>query len=289
MKRRALILLLLPALAAAQRHREPRSWRVEDREKIDRSFTFSGGDPHKLLVDNINGYVHVTGTAGSQVQVSVAKHVGAESDAAMAEAKRDVKLDLSQQGNFVRLYVDGPFRNQNGVNYRGDEYYGYRVTFDYDIQVPHDTELVLKTVSDGTIEVRKTSGDFTISGVNGGIDVSELSGSGVIRTVNGPVKAAFTRNPTKPSEFRSVNGSVDVYFQPSLNADLDFRTINGGVYTDFDVTTRPVQSAGTTENVNGKFLYRVDRRNMAARAGSGGPELKFDTINGAIRLHSKGL
>jgi DUF4097 and DUF4098 domain-containing protein YvlB len=205
----------------------------------------------------------------------------------MAEGKRDVKLDLSQQGNFVRLYVDGPFRNQNGINYRGDDYYGYRVIFDYDIQVPYDTELVLKTVIDGNIEVRKTTGDFQLSGVNGGIDVSELSGSGTVRTVNGPVKAGFTRNPTKPSEFRSVNGSIDVYFQPSLNADLDFRSLNGGIYTDFDVTTRPTQ--GTTENVNGKFLYRVDRRNMAARAGSGGPELKFDTINGAIRLHAKGL
>jgi hypothetical protein len=287
MNRRALILLLLPALAVAQRHREPRSWKVEDREKIDRSFAMSGGEPHKLLVDNVNGYVHVTGTAGSQVVVSVAKHIEADTEAAMAEAKRDVKLDLSQQGNFVRLYVDGPFRSQGGINYRGDDYYSYRVIFDYDIQVPYDTELVLKTVIDGNIEVRKTTGDFQLSGVNGGIDVSELSGSGTVRTVNGPVKAGFTRNPTKPSEFRSVNGSIDVYFQPSLNADLDFRSLNGGIYTDFDVTTRPTQ--GTTENVNGKFLYRVDRRNMAARAGSGGPELKFDTINGAIRLHAKGL
>lgn len=287
MKRRAWILLLLPALAVAQRYREPRSWRVEDREKIDRSFSFSGSEPHKLLVDNVSGYVHVTGTAGSQVQVSVAKHVGADSTAAMAEAKRDVKLDISQQGNFVRLYVDGPFRSGNGINYRGDDYYGYRVTFDYDVQVPYDTELVIKNVNDGTIEVRKTTADFTINGVNGGIDVSELSGSGAIRTVNGPVKATFTKNPSKPCEFRSVNGSLDVYFQPGLNADLDFKTLNGGIYTDFDVTTRPVQ--GVAQNVDGKFLYRVDHRAMAARAGGGGPELKFETLNGAIRLHSKGL
>lgn len=286
MNRRALILVLLPALAAAQRHREPRSWKVEDREKIDRSFTLSGGDPHKLLVDNVSGFVHVTGTAGAQVRVSVAKHIGADSGAAMTEAKRDVKLDITQQGNFVRLYVDGPFRNGSGVNYRGDDYYGYRVTFDYDIQVPYDTEVTLKTVMDN-IELRNTTGDFTITGVNGGIDASELSGSGTIRTVNGPVKAGFARNPSKPSEFRSVNGAIDVYFQPGVNADLDFRTLNGGIYTDFDVTTRPVQAS--SQNVNGKFLYRVDHRSMAARAGSGGPALKFDTVNGAIRLHSKGL
>src|SRR5436305_15147469 len=124
----AALILLLPALGLAQRHREPRSWRVEDTEKIDRSFTFTGSDPHKLLVDNVSGFVHVTGSPGGQVRVSVARHNGADSSAALADAKRDVKLDISQQGNSVRLYVDGPFRNHDGVNYRGDDYYGYRVT-----------------------------------------------------------------------------------------------------------------------------------------------------------------
>jgi hypothetical protein len=290
MKRVALsLILLLPALSWAQRHRDQRSWRVEDNEKIDRSFSFTGGDPHKLLVDNISGFVHVTGYSGPQVQVSVAKHIGADSTAAMTEAKRDIKLDMSQQGNFVRLYVDGPFRNHNGngVNYRGDDYYGYRVTFDYDIQVPFDTELVLKTINDGDIVVKKTAGDFTVNGLNGGIDMEEISGSGNVRTLNGPVKVTFTRNPAKPSEFHSLNGNVDVYFQPALNADLSFHTLNGGIYTDFDVATRPVSGSG--QNVDGKFLYRVDRRSMSARTGNGGPELKFDTLNGSIRLHSKGM
>ena len=129
-------------------------------------------------MDNISGYVHVTGYSGSQVQVSVEKHIGADSNEAMAEAKRDVKLDMSQQGNFVRLYVDGPFRTNNGMNYRGDDYYGYRVIFDYDIQVPSDTELVLKTINHGDIVVRKTTGDYEINGLNGGIEMEEISGSG---------------------------------------------------------------------------------------------------------------
>ena len=283
------LIFLLPALSLAQRHRDQRSWTVQDDEKIDRSFSFTGGDPHKLLVDNISGFVHVTGSSGAQVQVSVAKHIGADSSAALTEAKRDVKLDFSQQGNFVRLYVDGPFRNTNGngVNYRGDDYYGYRVTFDYEIQVPFDTELVLKSINDGDIVVKKTTGDFTVNGLNGGIEMEEVAGSGSVRTLNGPVKVAFTRNPAKASEFHSLNGNVDIYFQPTLNADLSFHTLNGGIYTDFDVVTRP--AAGSSQNIDGKFLYRVDRRSMSARTGSGGPELKFDTLNGSIRLHSKAL
>jgi hypothetical protein len=103
------------------------------------------------------------------------------------------------------------------------------------------------------------------------------------------VKVTFTRNPAKPSEFHSLNGNVDVFFQPGLSADLNFHTLNGGIFTDFDVVSRPGSSAGAGQNVDGKFVYRVDRRNMEARTGSGGPELKFDTLNGSIRLHSKGM
>jgi hypothetical protein len=280
--------MLAPALIFGQGGRD-RNWRVKDQETIKHSFDVtSGSGPQKLLVDNIFGYVHVTGYGGKEIQVSVLKRIGADSNEALAEARRDVKLDMSQQGNFARLYVDGPFRNQNGVNYRGDNYYGYRVSFDYDIQVPYATELILKTLNEGTIEVKKTTGDFEIHGLNGGIEMDEISGSGSVNTLNGPLKVSFAKNPTKASEFHTLNGKMDIYFQPGLNADLSFQTFNGGVYSDFDVTTRPVKAVGG-DSINGKFVYRSDGRNMNARAGSGGPELKFRGLNGPIRLHSKAL
>jgi len=117
--------------------------------------------------------------------------------------------------------------------------------------------------------------------------MEDVAGSGVVNTLNGPVKVTFTKNPTKASEFHSLNGSVDVYFQPGLNADLSFHTLNGGIFTDFDVVSRPVQTAGST--VDGRFLYRMDNRQMEARTGQGGPLLKFNTLNGSIKLHSKGM
>jgi len=279
-------LTLLPVVAGAQ-HRSGREWRVHDEESINRNFDVSyGSGPQKLLVDNISGSVHVTGYSGREVQVKVQKHIGADSNEGIQEAKRDVKLDLSQQGNFVRLYVDGPFRSPNGMNYRGADYYGYEVVFDYDIQVPFATELIVKNVNHGDIDVRKTAGDFEINGVNGGIVMADISGAGTVRTVNGTMNISFTKNPAKSTEFRTVNGKIDVYFQPSLNADLNFHTVNGGLYADFDITSRPPKPVAG-ENVNGRFLYRSDGRNLEARAGKGGPEFTFNTVNGAVRLHSK--
>lgn len=279
-------MVLAVAPLFAQRHYDDRNWKVEDKETVRRSFDVSGGSgPKKLLVDNISGFVHVTGYGGSQVQVVVEKHLLADSNEALAEAKRDVKLDMSRQGNFARLYIDGPFRSGNGVNYRGDDYYGYRAIYDFDVQVPYDTELILKTINRGDIVVKKTTGDYEINGLNGGIEMEDISGSGFIRTLNGKVKAAYSKNPSKPTEFKTLNGSLDIWFQPGLSADLSFKRLNGEVFSDFEVASRPIQVAGTTSG--GKFIYRGGDRSMNGRTGSGGPELKFETLNGTIRLHSK--
>jgi DUF4097 and DUF4098 domain-containing protein YvlB len=184
----------------------------------------------------------------------------------------------------VRLYEDGPFRTSNGTNYRGEDYYGYRVVLNFEIQVPFDTEVVLKTVNQGDIQVKKTTGDYDIHGLNGGIEMEDVAGSGLVSTLNGTVKVTYSKNPAKATQFKTLNGAVDVYFRDGLNADLKFKKLNGGIYTDFDVTSMPESDAGASRN--GKFLYRSEGR-ISGRTGKGGPELSFETLNGSIRLHSK--
>jgi hypothetical protein len=280
-----LILTMAALPLAAGGWDDDHRWKLDEKEAIRRTFDVAAGSGvRKLLVDNIHGFVHVTGTSGSQVQISIEKHIYAESTEAMAEAKRDVKMDLSQQGNFVRCYEDGPFRTADGTHYRGDRQYGYRVVFDFDVQVPYDTELVLKAVNRDII-VKKTTGDYEIHGINGGIEMEDVAGAGLVATINGKVKVAFSKNPAKATQFKTLNGSVDVYFQTGLNADLKFKKLNGGIYTDFDVSALP-QPAEAGDSSNGRFVYRSDRQ-TAGRAGKGGPELSFDTLNGNIRLHSK--
>ena len=266
---------------------DDRIWKLDEKESIRKTFDVGAGSSgRKLLVDNIHGYVHVTGYSGSQIQVTVEKHIYADRPEAMAEAKRDVKLDMSQQGGFVRLYEDGPFRTSTGMSYRGEDYYGYRVVFDFDVQVPVDTELVLKTVNRGDIQVKNTTGDYDIHGLNGGIEMEDVAGSGAVHTLNGKVKVTYSRNPAKATQFKTLNGSVDVYFRDGLNADLKFKKLNGGIYTDFDVIALPQMDGGNSNN--GRFVYRSGRT-IGGRTGKGGPELSFETLNGSIRLHSKTL
>lgn len=273
-------LAVLPCLGAGWS--DWRDWKYQDQESIKRTFDVPGSD-RKLLVDNVSGSIHVTGYDGNQVQVSVQKHIYGRSAEALAEGKRDVKLDLSQQGSFVRLYADGPFRDNHG--YRGDDYYGYRVIFDYEIQVPRNSALSLKNLN-SEIVVKGTAGDFEINGLNGGIEMDQVAGSGKVRTLNGKLKVTFAKNPERDCEFHTLNGAMDVYFHDPLNADLRYKTLNGGVFADFDVTAIP--GTTTTSTQGGRVYYRPNR-DGSARAGKGGPVLRFEGLNGAIRLHTKTL
>ena len=87
-------------------------------------------------------------------------------------------LEIKEEDNLIDLYVDGPFRCKNGsVNFRGWRHYGYEVSHDFELQVPFETEITLKTVNDGEISVKKIKGDYKVDNVNDGIEMHELEGS----------------------------------------------------------------------------------------------------------------
>jgi hypothetical protein len=285
MKRLAILTIAAAALWAAGRG-DTDNWKFEDRDTVQRTFDVAGGTgAPKLLVDNVFGYIHVTAAAGRQVRVTVQKHTIGRSAEAIAESKREVKLDISQQGNFVRLYEDGPFRSASGgTSYRCEEYYGYRVTYDFDVEAPPEIELTLKSMNGGTIAVKGTTGDYQIHGFNGGIDMEDIAGSGSIRTFNGKLKVAYAKNPARASDFKTFNGTMDVWFQAPLNADLTMKSFNGGVWADFDVTPLPAQTSAQ----GGRIIYSSRNRTHEVRAGAGGPKLTFEGFNGAIKLHTKG-
>jgi len=258
------------------------SYSFEDRETINRSFKVAAGENvSKLLVDNVNGNIHVTGGAGSEIQVKVEEHIRAETQSDLDKAKHDVTVDMTQDGNSVKLYENDPFRTRTGINWSSDRY-RYSVNFDYEIQVPAGTQLELKELN-GSIGVSQSTGSFKVNTLNGKIDLEGMSGSGSVKSLNGRVKVAFTRNPPAESSFETLNGAIDLYFQPTLNADLDFKTLHGGVYSDFDVTTMPVVLKGGSTT---SYLYRPGGK-MTVRAGKGGTAISIRTLNGAIRLHSK--
>jgi hypothetical protein len=189
---------------------------------------------------------------------------------------------MTQDGNSVKLYVNGPFRCQceDCVSFHGDA--GYVVHMDFQVQVPNKLDLDLKTVNQGQVKVQGVSGNYSVRNVNGSIEMLDVAGSGKAKTVNGGVKVTFRENPKADSQFTSVNGAVELYFAGNLAADFRFKTFNGGVFSDFPMTTLP-QRSGTEERRNGKFVFRSDRF-TGGRVGNGGPEIRVENLNGDIRV-----
>ena len=258
-------------------------WTVRDQETIEKTVPLTSA-PMRVLVDNIDGFVHVTGTNGSQVHVTAHKAIRAETDSDLKDAKDEVKLEITDKPGSVSIYYDASWRcNGDRHPCQGEHRRFYTVTFDIDVQVPRSARTVLSTVNHGDVRLSNTEGDFDVSDINGGIALAGVSGSGDVHTINGPVSVHFAKNPARATSFKSINGPLDIYFQPGLSADLRFKTFNGDVYTDFDVVP-VVAPAGETEVRSGKFVYR-SRGVKSGRIGSGGPQLSFDSLNGNIRLH----
>jgi hypothetical protein len=258
---------------------------VEQNETIQKTYPLPGAAPKKIIVDNVNGSIHVTGYAGSEVRLVAHKRLRAESSEAAEEARRDVKLDISQDGNTLRFYVDGPFRcRDGGIHIDRDPV--YEVKYDFELQTPHDTAIDLKTINDGEITVADVAGDYKVDNINGGVEMKELSGSGKVYALNGKVTVTFRENPRAKSSFGSLNGEVRVSFQPDLNADVRFKTFNGEVYTDYQVTYLPLPAAAAEQH-GMKYVYKSSEWS-AVRVGHGGPELSFDAFNGNIRILNRG-
>jgi len=276
----AAMLLLGPAAGSS-------SSDVIDKDTVKRTLKFGDASAdHKLIVDNVNGSISVTGYDGSEIELVAYRKVKAESNSRLEEAKAEVTLDIKEESDRVLVYVDAPWRKQDGsVNYRGWEYYGYEVEYDFELKVPRKLRVLLKTVNDGDIDVEHITGNFEVRNVNGDVRMKDIAGSGAAVTINGDVNMTFSKNPTAECEFKTINGTVEVEFPEPVSASLRLKTMNGDVYTDFPVKHVP-QEASYKEK-HGRRVYKSGD-SFVVEAGSGGPELSFDTLNGDIYLSLKG-
>jgi len=241
--------------------------------------------PKELFIDNIWGSIEVEGYKGQEVRLVVHKTIKGRSKEKIQKAKEEVELEITEEGNTIDLYVDGPFRDCNKRRrWRTWRNPGYRVQYDFKLKVPHKTDFYLKTVNCGDIKVNNVEGEFEVKNVNGRIEMTEVSGAGDAHTVNGKVKVLFSQNPKSECSFRTVNGDLEITFHPNLSADLLLKTFNGDAYTDFEVSYMPVKKS-VGKRYKGKYVYRS--KFSGVRVGKGGPEIKFNTLNGDILIGKK--
>jgi DUF4097 and DUF4098 domain-containing protein YvlB len=278
------IILGVFGLAVALLGASHRDYKVENREAIHRVFP----NDTALDVDLVNGSITVTGDNGNTIRVEGERIIRAADQEEVQRAGREVVLDSNEKDGVGQLYVNGPFRDNghasqdHGFHDHSDR--EYEVVYNFTIRVPRAAGLRLRTIN-GDVKAEDTAGTFDVHNINGGIAMTNITGSGTADTLNGPTVVAFRENPKADSYFKSFNGRVDVSFQPNLSADLWVKTFNGHAYTDFEVTAL-ASGAASAERKNGKFIYKSNEFH-SMRAGLGGPVLKFETFNGDIHIQKQ--
>lgn len=282
MKRLFPVILLTVALTGMVFGHE--EFRLEKKEKISQEIAFdSDSGPKELKVDNVFGRISVKGTSAKSVKLTAAKWLRADTQRDLEKAQREISLKINREGGRIEISVDGPFRRRNGsISWSEDD---YRVGYDFELEVPVDCDLNLRTVTDGDIEVENVRGELTLRNVNGKIEFRNAVGPITCKTVNGKIEGVFNRRPDSDCVFATVNGGIRIAFPKDLRADFSLKTMHGDIYTDFPVKYLPSSASGKRHSGE-KFIYSFNK-SQKIRIGEDGPLIKMETLNGDLLIADK--
>ena len=274
---------------------------VEENRVITKRFPVASGTAAEIVVGVVTGNIHVTAHSGAEIVMNAKVHYQAADGGGLGDLLKSVRLETEQQGNNVWIGTESDESNHNSgwsrrpheLGWRnktaasgsssGERGRRWRFRHDIELQVPRTAHLKLSTVNGGSIEVTGVSGEFNLNNVNGGIDVKNADGFGRAHTVNGPVSISFQKNPAGAVSVKTVNGKVNLTMVAGLNADFKIKTLNGKIYSDFGMTGGAAAAPVNTPENGMKRVWRIDR-SSSLRAGSGGPEISIDGLNGDIQI-----
>lgn len=163
-------------------------------------------------------------------------------------------------------------RCEDGGDYRLNGVKKNDVAVRITVELPRNVPIEVGTVNGG-LEIAGVSAPVEASTVNGRIVVTTSTGPVKATTINGSIEAVMQSLTSGDVRLTTVNGSVTAGLPPKINANVDAETVNGRVETDFPV----------------KVQGKLSTRHLRGTIGTGGPMLKFVTVNGSITLHEAGL
>ena len=233
--------------------------------------------PGKLKLAINNGNITVKGYSGKEVIVKATRN-----------KKSNYRREKSKDG-LKRVAVDNlEFRAEENDNYVVVDN-SYYQSIDYEVQVPKNFSLKLKTTNNGKIYVENVNGTMDISNLNGPITLKDISGSVSADALNKDIKVTFVKvAPNTPMAFSSLNGDIDITFPKDIKADIKVKSERGDLFTDFDLKVKPSEAKYTnTSKENGKAYQVKVEKWIIGSINGGGPEIFFKNYNGDVIIRSK--
>lgn len=256
-RRRAAVLALPVLLAAAAgcdvmtadlKHTETAEWRK----------TYELAPNGRVDIANVNGRIVVEPADGRSVEVvAVKKARGATADAARENLARiEIRDESSEQG----VKVSTTFARTGGWLSGGGE-----VT--YTVKVPRAADVRFTTVNGG-LELTGLSGRIVAETTNGGVVARDISGPIEAATTNGGVSVDLAAVADGGAKLGCTNGGIKVRLPGDARATVSASVTNGGI----DVNGLPIETTQAT------------RRRLEGSLNGGGPAIKIAGTNGGIEI-----
>jgi DUF4097 and DUF4098 domain-containing protein YvlB len=237
---------VLAAPAAAQRDRD----RDRETETVDRTLSLAPGGTVRLKT--FSGRVTITGTSAGQVVIKAVRR-------ATRERLDDIKLEITQSGNVIEIDA-----NHRIVERRNDNV----VETDFDIQLPSQTKLDLRTFS-APITVTGVSGDMTVDGFSSEIRLDNVAGPKRIKTFSGGVHVQAAQwTDGDDVNVETFSGDVTLRLPDAARGDINFDSFSGTFQSDLPVT-----------------MTSSSRRNFrGALNGGGSTDFRLKTFSGSVGI-----
>jgi hypothetical protein len=228
--------------------------------------------PGVLIFENPKGSIRVTGYEGDVLLATGTLRFGdTEKPAANGMRRIEQKVpDISAEvnGNNITL-----LSRTTGK------------TVDFDIKVPRNFSLKLKSMDNGNVEIININGEIEVENDNGDISLENIVGSAVLSSVYGKISAVFRKvNPDSPMMFTSFEGDITVTLPESVNARLKLKSENGEILSDFDI--KPVNRQSVVKKVDNTLVYSLEDW-IIGTINAGGPEYIIKSYNGNVVLRKK--
>lgn len=206
-----------------------------------------------------NGSIRVQGWDGREVLVRAQVRANAATQAEAEAMLKEVRVETAGS----KISSDGP----KSIGWSGRNKW-WSVSFE--VFVPREQDLALNSVNGG-ISVSQVTGSLNAKTVNGGLKFSEVAGAVKGETVNGGISMALEGSTWKGEgiDLQTVNGGVKLNVPEAYSARIEASTVHGGLSADF-----------------GGEMKQSDRANkrVSLALGSGGPLVKLRTVNGGVSV-----
>jgi DUF4097 and DUF4098 domain-containing protein YvlB len=214
-----------------------------------------------LEIHNVNGRIIVEPSTGNSVDVSATKKArGASSEAAKSALDA---VTIAEDASGSRIRIDTKVPHSSGFSFMTGS-----VTVEYRVKVPAGADVKFTTVNGG-VDVSGLTGSVVAESTNGQVTARNVSGQLEASTTNGGLDIDLARMPDGGVKLDCVNGGIKVHLPRDAKATISARITNGGVSAD---------------NLEISATGEQSRRHLEGQLNGGGPRLDAEGVNGGIKL-----